>query len=219
MGTSANEVIRRIDQRIEALGLTENKASVKSGLSRDAIRSIRRNAKSGRQRGVSTETLQKLAPALETTPEWLMRGVGPESIGMEEDPVPFDPKQLPRTVRLVGYVGAAAEAHFYAVDQENLDEVPAPEGATPSTVAVEIRGTSLGALFDRWLVFYDDVRRPVTADLIGKLCVVGLDDERVLIKKIKRGREGRFTLLSNTEEPIHNAVIEWAARVKTMVPR
>lgn len=126
---------------------------------------------------------------------------------------------VPQKVRLVGYVGAAAEAHFYAIDQQDLDEVPAPEGSTPSTVAVEIRGTSLGALFDRWLVFYDDVRRPVTSDLIGRLCVVGLADERVLIKKIKRGRDGMFTLLSNTEDPIHDAVIEWAARVKTMVPR
>ena len=27
----------------------------------------------------------------------------------------------------------------------------------PSTVAVQIRGHSLGALFDNWLVFYDDV--------------------------------------------------------------
>ena len=31
------------------------------------------------------------------------------------------------------------------------------------------------------------VRRPVSADLIGKLCVVGRRDESVLIKKIRQG--------------------------------
>ena len=123
------------------------------------------------------------------------------------------------TVKVVGYVGAAAAAHFYAVAQGELDEVPAPEGATPATVAVEIRGSSLGELFDRWLVFYDDVRRPMTPDLIGHLCVVGLADDRVLIKKIRRGANGLYDLLSNVEEPIRGVEIEWAARVKSMFPR
>src|SRR5262245_43122186 len=29
-------------------------------------------------------------------------------------------------VRIVGYVGASSEAHFYAISQGDLDEVPAP---------------------------------------------------------------------------------------------
>jgi hypothetical protein len=122
-------------------------------------------------------------------------------------------------VRVVGYVGAGAKAHFYAVAQGDLDEVAAPEGATAETVAVEVRGSSLGALFDSWLVFYDDVRRPVTSDLIGKLCVVGLADERVLVKKIKRAHDGLYDLVSNTEDPIKDVPIDWAAKVKIMVPR
>lgn len=73
-------MLSRIDRRLSALGITENAASVKAGLSRDAIRSVRRNIANGRQRGVSTETVQKLAPALETTAEWLINGSGPESI-------------------------------------------------------------------------------------------------------------------------------------------
>jgi hypothetical protein len=121
-----------------------------------------------------------------------------------------------RTVRLIGYVGAGAQAFFL---EGELDEVPAPEGTTPNTVAVEIRGSSLGALFDRWLVFYDDIRSPVTPDLYGRVCIVGLADERVLIKKIQHTTSGLFNLLSNTEDPIKSVTIEWAARVKHMVPR
>ena len=124
----------------------------------------------------------------------------------------------PPTVKVIGYVGAGAAAHFYAVAQGDLDEVPAPEGATPQTVAVEIRGTSLGELFDHWLVFYDDVRHP-PAELIGRFCVVGLSDDRVLVKKIRRGHDGLFDLHSNTEEPIRDVAIDWAALVRSMAPK
>jgi len=127
---------------------------------------------------------------------------------------------LPRTVRVVGYVGAGSQPRvFYGNSQGDLDEVPAPDGSTRDTVAVEIRGDSLGSMFDRWLVFYDEVRRPVTPDLLGRLCVVGLPDESVLIKKIRKGRGGLYRLFSEREEPIENVAVEWAARVKLMVPQ
>lgn len=102
---------------------------------------------------------------------------------------------------------------YYAIAQGELDLVSAPKNATKNTVAVEIRGKSLGAIFDRWLVYYDHVRRPVTPDLIGKLCIVGLPDNRVLIKQIRRGAHGLFDLYSEHEEPIRGVGIEWAAKV------
>jgi transcriptional regulator with XRE-family HTH domain len=144
--------------------------------------------------------------------------------GLVQESAVFDaamPDERPNrpTVKVVGYVGAGEIAHFYAVAQGELDEATVPEGATPETVAVEIRGNSLGELFDRWLIFYDEVRRPVSSDLLGRLCVVGLPDERVLVKKIRRGQNGLFDLHSNTEEPIRNVAVEWAARVRQMVPR
>jgi hypothetical protein len=118
---------------------------------------------------------------------------------------------------VVGYVGAGAEAHIYDVPQADLDEVEAPVGSNEATVAVELRGNSLGSFFNRWLVFYDDIRRPVTPDLIGELCVVGLEDGRVLIKLVQRGKaEGLYNLLSQTEPPIKDVAIEWAAKVLSM---
>ena len=144
------------------------------------------------------------------TPEWLLTG---------RKPFPSDePEQPPaRKVRVVGYVGAGAEAHLYAVAQGDLDEVDPPPGLTEDTVAVEIRGDSLGAFFNRWLVFYDDVRRPVTPDLIGELCIVGLEDGLILIKQIQRSKtEGLFNLISSTEKPITDVAIEWAARVNSI---
>lgn len=123
------------------------------------------------------------------------------------------------TVPVVGHVGAGAE--YYAFDPGGeLDRVPAPEGANDNTVAAVVRGESLGALFDQWLVFYDEVHDPPTRELIGRLCVVGLADGRVLVKKLMKGQlEDRFNLISNVEAPIYDQIVTWAAVVKQMTPR
>ena len=124
------------------------------------------------------------------------------------------------TVQVVGYVAAGAEAHYYADGDGGLGQVEAPPGARPSTVAVEVRGESLGPLFDGWLAFYDEARTPVTPDLIGELCVVGLPDGRVLIKRLKpTPNPARFHLLANTEAPLLDQEVTWAARVLTMRPK
>lgn len=158
---------------------------------------------------------QRYAAFFRVSLDWLLTGKGTPR---RAQPAPTGQSQV--MVPLVGYVGAGAATHFFSQDSGHLDEVPAFDGASEATVAVEIRGDSLGSFFDRWLVYYDDVRRPVTSDLINKLCVVGLDDGRILIKKIQRSKaRGLFHLLSQTEEPIFDVTIDWAARVKSMVPR
>lgn len=162
-------------------------------------------------RGLRPAVAERYARAYHVSTDWILfgRGKGRDRV-LNEKPI---------TVPLVGYVGAGAEAYFFS-DQGEIDRVPAPDGSSPDTVAVEIRGESLGSFFDRWLVFYDDVRRPVSSDLIGRLCVVGLEDGRILIKKLQRSRtRGLFHLLSQTDQPILDVAVEWAAKVKSMVPR
>jgi transcriptional regulator with XRE-family HTH domain len=132
--------------------------------------------------------------------------------GRGQEPFPKAP--------LVGYVGAGAIAHFYADGQGPFDEVEAPLDARPTTVAVQIRGHSLGALFDNWLVFYDDIRDPPDESLVGRMCVCGLADGRVLIKALKRSQHtGLWHLLSNAEPPIYDVGLTWAAPVREMRPK
>jgi hypothetical protein len=170
----------------------------------------RAEAPGGRDYG--PDEAKKYARRFGVTPEWLLTGREPFPTGDADLPPP--------KASVVGYVGAGAETHIYDVPPGDLDEVDAPTGSNEATVAVEIRGNSLGSLFNRWLVFYDQVRRPVTSDLIGDLCVVGLEDGRILIKLIQRGRaEGLYNLISQTEAPIRDVAIEWAAKVTTMSPR
>lgn len=200
------DVLARIEKRLEVVNLSATAASKAAGLSSEAIRNIRRAVEADDRQGVSTKTLTALAPVLRTTAGWLLDGGDDEDSGAA-------------TVPVVGFVGAGSEAHFYATS-DVLDYVEAPEGSNEHTRAAEVRGESLGPLFDRWLIFYDDVRTPVTPDLIGKLCIVGLSNDKVLVKKLQRSRaRGRFNLLSNNETPLLDQVVAWAALVRQMTPR
>lgn len=139
----------------------------------------------------------------------------------EELPVALKYLQLD-TVPVIGYVGAGARTVFFPDNTAEWDRVPAPEGSTDKTAALEVRGESLGALFEHWLVYFDRVEQPITRALYGKLCVVWQTEpeERVLVKKIQpSGVKGRFHLLSNTEGPILDQKVQKAARVRLMSPR
>lgn len=224
---SQKTIISRIDKRLKALApkgkkqLSDRAGALRSGLSPDGIRTLRRQLESGRQSGVRSDTLEKLAKGLETTTQWLLREEGPENVA---EPVHLDSEQVladsdpTMTVPVAGFVSAGAQVVLLPLAAGELDRVPAPAGSTDSTQCLEIRGDSLGELFDRWLVFYNDVRSPVTPDLIGKLCVAGLADDRVVVKKIKRV-DGHYALFSNTEPPILGVTIMWAAKVIDMRPR
>ena len=137
----------------------------------------------------------------------------------------IDPGDIVRGERLMvpiaGYVSAGSEMQLYGEGQGGHGEAPAPEGSSERTVAVEIRGESLGPFFDGWLVFFDDVRSPITDDLIGKLCVVGLDDGRVLIKRLIRSRSAPhlFHLYGQFGDPLLDVPVKWAAQVKSVMPR
>jgi len=195
MGIAENLLKLRKAARLSQTGLAKE-----AGVSQQLISQLENGV------NVATTKLPDIARALganvsQIDPNYVEHAVG----SLEEVP-------------LIGYVGAGATAHYY--DHADLGTVPAPDNATPDTVAVEIRGESLGALFEHWLVYYDEVRSPVTHDMIGRLCVVGLVDERVLVKKIQRSKTaGLFHLLSNTEAPILDAEVVWAARVRSMMPR
>lgn len=70
-------ILNRIDQRLQAVGLTDHAASVAAGYKPDCIRSLRRACQNGRgQRIITSEKLAKLAVPLKTDPHWLATGGG-----------------------------------------------------------------------------------------------------------------------------------------------
>lgn len=189
---------------MKAAGIT-NKAELAR---RAALNAVTVRAYVSGTRNPPLDDCDKMGRVLGVRGKWLFDGTGPRSA--------FKPSTVP----LVGYVGAGAAAAYFADDQGSFDEVDAPPDANEATVAVEIRGESLGALFDQWVVFYDDKHDPPHEGMIGQLCVCGLEDDRILIKKLVRGQiPGHFTLLSNTEPPIYDVLVAWAAIVTSMRPR
>lgn len=125
------------------------------------------------------------------------------------------------TVPVVGYVGAGGQV-AYAEGQGPFGEVPMPPiEAGSDTVAVVVRGDSMaGQLEDGWVVYYDNRRDPPTDELFGKLCVIGLEDGRVLIKKMVPGRRpGCFDLYSLNASPLLDQRVSWAAKVSWIAPK
>lgn len=121
-------------------------------------------------------------------------------------------------VSVVGFAGAGDDGINFSDGQGPFGQARAPLGAGDKTVAVQIRGTSLGPLFDGWVAFYNSRQDPPQKSLDGKICVVGVAGGRVLVKKLAIGDSGRWHLISNTQPPIFNAELEWAAEIFTFEP-
>ena len=94
-----------------------------------------------------------------------------------------------------------------------------PTGGS-DTVAVEVRGDSMSGVLDNgWIVYYDRRSDPPTPDMLGKLCVLGLEDGRTLVKRlVKAGANGSFDLYSVNAPPMLDRHVVWAAPVVWIKP-
>ncbi len=124
-------------------------------------------------------------------------------------------------IPIVGRVGASTDGAIIhdTGDQGSFGQIEAPAGATGGEVAVEVRGHSMGIYApDGSVIIYDSRRDPPTDDLLGEVCVVGLPDGRVLLKRLLRGsRKGLFDLESLVGETMRDQRVEWAAVVALVV--
>jgi phage repressor protein C with HTH and peptisase S24 domain len=124
------------------------------------------------------------------------------------------------TVPIVGYVGAGGQVLYEEGQGPFGEALMPPISSSPSIVAVVVRGDSMaGQLEDGWTVYYDSRHTPPSDSLLGRLCVVGLRDGRVLIKKLLPGRQsGKYDLYSANAAPMLDHAVEWAARVSWIAP-
>lgn len=122
-----------------------------------------------------------------------------------------------RQVKLAGFVGAGDE--IYQFDDDGAGWVDAPPSVEEGTEAVEVRGISMLPLYeDGTILYYSKQLAPES--MVGKRCVVKLEDDRVLVKGIRRGSSpGLFTLVSLNAPDIEDAAIVWAAPIDWIKPR
>lgn len=123
------------------------------------------------------------------------------------------------TVPVVGYAGAGGEID-YSKGQGPFGEARMPPGGSKATVAVIVRGDSMaGQLDDGWTVYYDERRDPPGPSLYGKLCVVGLKDGRVLVRRLYPGRKpGCYDLQPSNAQMMLDQPVEWAAKITFIAP-
>lgn len=132
-------VLARIQERLDALGLSERGAAEKAGLSAAAIRNIRE----GKSQSPRLDTLRKLAPTLEVSPEWLAFGVGEDVRRAKEE-------TAARAGQLMPVLGEVAAGRWLEVEQnadtskyEPAPITPDPAYRREAQYGLVVRGTSL----------------------------------------------------------------------------
>lgn len=191
-------MIRRLR---EAKNLNQSQLAKLAGTSQPQINRLENSA-----RKLTKEWAERLAPHL----------------GIAAVELLFSDPQL-EDIEVVGQVGADTEGQIIHGDgQGQLGWVDPIPGATASTVAAIIRGHSMRPYAeDGGIVYYDDRRDPPTDDMLGEVVIIGLEDNRVLLKRLLRptiGKKGFFDLESFNGDQMPNQRVEWAAFVSAIIP-
>lgn len=199
----AGELSEKIVAIRRALGLTQEEFADKLEVSQSTVT---RWENGSVPRG---PLLQRIADLANTTVERLF-GVG-------ELP---DPSHA--NIPVVGYVGAGSQVlpfDDYARGQ-GMAFVERPPGLTGDAVALEVQGDSMFPTAENgWKLIYTGEQTVLEEEVLNRLCVVKLADDRVMVKRLMRGtQQGRYHLVSSNAPPIEDAEIVWAARVKAIIP-
>ena len=199
------DVLARVESRLEALGLSAHAASL-AAKKPDAIRNLRRAVKNGDRRGITTETLVALAPVLKTTAAWLLEGVGGPEPG--------------NLVKVVGRIGAGAEIQpeFEQIPAEGLFEISVPFSIPEDAIAFEVEGESMWPRYDSGDVIICWRRGEEASSVVGREAAVRTRDGRRFLKRVRRGAiAGTYDLESHNAEPIRGIEIAWAATIQAVV--
>ncbi|MBL3587425.1 phage repressor protein [Rhodovulum sulfidophilum] len=206
------DILDRITQQREKLGISEGALSLQAGLSRDGIRNWRRRLEKGEDAaGATISALAGVARALSVSETWLIHGIG-------------DGPDAP-TIAIAGAVGAGARVPvFDAYEKGDGPQVECPPGLSPhNIVAVEIEGDSMEPVYSAGdLLFYTRWSDgSVPSEAVGKRCVCECEEGLGWVKVVRQGREpGLFDLHSfNDQTPVMYGVrLKWAAPIKLHWP-
>lgn len=190
----ADEPINRIDERLEALGLTDRKASLLATGKPDLIRDIRRRGSLPK-----IEALAQLAEALETTVEYIKFGrqtgavIADRRTGFEHGPEGMAiGATLPRTLQVYGTVlGGDPGFDDGKVESHEVTEVidwirrPSMFEGRPDVYALYVTGSSMEPRFEPGDPVVIDPKRPPRP---GDDVIVQLADDNgsVTLSLIKR---------------------------------
>lgn len=126
-----------------------------------------------------------------------------------------------RKVRVIGFVGAGAAVYAFEALGLNAEQ---PTIDLPSEIkgnaALTVKGDSLYPDAEEgWSVVYVGGKTTDVKDIAGHLCVVQVEDGRMLVKKVEPGtKRGLYHLISRNAPTMEDQRLVWAARVTAIVP-
>lgn len=146
------DILDRIERKLKDVGLSASAASLAAGLSKDAIRNIRRSKLQGIDAGVNIRTVEALAPVLKTSKAWLL---GEDDSPQERYDVRipfFDIAELPdrRQEFMAGKIEAA--------DAARTVRVSAPKG---DVVATRLDDHSMSHVIPKHSIVLIDMSRTI----------------------------------------------------------
>jgi hypothetical protein len=203
----ADTLRSRILDRLTATGKKRVPVSVAIGKGRDYLS----NFLNGDKESIGIEVIQPLARELGCSVQYLVDADYDPAIGGEVGPV----------IQIRGNVGASTEGRVqFATGDTPNDIAIMPQGVSPGSVALYVRGGSMPGIADEGsLIFYEEVRSPPTPDMLGQVVVVETEDNQVLVKRLLRGeRRGLYDLESIGSELLQNKRLRWAAHIQAIVP-
>jgi SOS-response transcriptional repressor LexA len=122
-------------------------------------------------------------------------------------------------VPLKGYIGAG-EAVEAVADMDDGETVPAPRDARPGTVAATVRGNSMfPTLRDGWTLYWSKMLP--AHELINDLCVVHLEDGRILVKVLRAGSAPDFWTLQSVNPAVADMpdqAVRWVSPIDWIKP-
>lgn len=121
----------------------------------------------------------------------------------------------PQTIQVMGFVGAGTGVLPF--DDGPFEQIEAPFGTPPDTIALIVRGDSMmPELSDGDYVLYRATPQN-PEQLLGKRCIVELETGAILVKRLRRGRElGTFDLDSTNAATLENQTVAWCAKVEAV---
>lgn len=151
-------ILNRIDQRIAELGTSRRAVCIAAGLGPDYIRDLARkkNASPG------LAAIEKLAPVLQTTVEWLRGEVHKTFDPVTPKPVP----QILGSFDLPLFRSVEAGAGYIVVSTQPIDHIERPGKLerSPDAFAVVVSGESMSPEYEAGDMLFVDPYKPLVRD-------------------------------------------------------
>jgi len=137
-------------------------------------------------------------------------------LGVRPDQL-FEGPQIP----VIGYVGAGQRVYAYDDMIASGDSITRPPMTSGDLLAVEVKGESMLPLAEEgWHIVYTAEATVDEHAVLNRVCVVCLEDDTMLVKRVMRGTQPyHYHLLSTNAAAMEDQRLKWAAVVKAIVPR